>query len=413
MKQATIRYPNVLSSVFGLVLFLLSVWPHLVPLSIVFLAVTIFTGYYKKELYFHFNVINSLCIALYLAYVFGAFFSDFPETAGKYLEYKLSLVVFPLLMMFRIKGGFPLQNTFIGFILGCIVGAITGLFHGYSCYESSGSFSCFLSSSVSTIIHPTYFSVYTTLAIVCVWTGYTRKYLFFSLPVCILITLFLSIYTVFMMSLTGMLFLGMMLFAVAAVIIFRKWKWMGLTGLILLSPAVAFFSYKTVPQVKHEVDDVLYYGERYLDHSDNYFESLYYPYSGTESRLIMWRISLEQFRETPWGLGTGNVDHALQKRMKGKLDDEFVARNLNSHNQFLQTGLEVGITGLLILVALMIAGFVKAVRDKNTLLLAVIASFSFNCLFESMLQRQSGVVFYTVMICLLVIPNSFFKNESE
>lgn len=413
MKQITIRYTDVLSSVFGLMLFLLSVLPHLVPLSIIILAVAVIFGYFRKEISFYFNKINLLFITLYLAYAFGCFFSDFPEIAGRYLEYKLSLIVFPVILMIRINKPFSFQNMFIGLVLGCITGAVIGSWNGYQCFENGGNFNCFLSSSVSTIIHPTYFSVYTTIAIVSIWIGYVRKYLFFSLPACVFITLFLVFYTVFMMSLTGMLFLGMLGFAVLAWFIYTKWKWTGLTAFIFLTPALLFLSYKAIPQVKHEIDDVVYYGKRYLDNSENYFESLYYPYSGTESRLIMWRISVEQLKETPWGLGTGNVDHALQSRMKGKLNEEFVERNLNSHNQFLQTGLEVGITGLLILVALMLTTLIKAVREKNILLLAVAVSFAFNCLFESMLQRQSGIVFYTVMICLLTVPNPISKHESE
>lgn len=314
--------------------------------------------------------------------------------------------------MIRTKEPLSLRNLFTGLILGCITGAVIGLYQGFLCYETTKEFSCLLSSSVSTIVHPTYFSAYTTIAIITVWIGYYRKYRFFSLSISLIITGFLVIYTLFMMSLTGMLFLGLMIFATIATLIYLRLKKAGLTIFIIATPFLVVLCYKFIPQVKHEIDDVIYYGERYIDNSDNYFTSLYYPYSGTESRLIMWKISLQQLKETPWGLGTGNVDYALQKRMEGQLHDEFVPKNLNSHNQYLQTGLEIGFVGLFVLVLVIMLLLIKAIKEKNLLLFAIVLSFAFNCLFESMLQRQSGIVFYTVLFCLLLVPSTL-KNENE
>lgn len=422
MGNLNLQYNNVLSSVLGLLLFLLCVFPNkikvgvvtipnLVPIGILLLVITVLYGYFRKKISFRFNKISILFVLLYLIYVIGIAFSDFPEIGKKYLEYKLSLIVFPLLLMIRTKGTISYRNIFIGLIFGCIIGAVIGLYQGFVCYTGTKEFSCWLSSSVSTIVHPTYFSVYTTIAIIAVWIGYYRKYRFFSLTVSLIITGFLAVYTLFMMSLTGMLFLGLMIFASIAVFVYQRWKKVGLVAFVITMPLLLFICYKSVPQFKHEIDDVIYYGERYLDNSENYFESLYYPYSGTESRLIMWKISLEQLKETPWGLGTGDVDHTLQKRMENRLNEEFVQKNLNSHNQYLQTGLEIGFFGLFVLLLAILLLVVKSIKEKNLLLFAVVFSFAFNCLFESMLQRQSGIVFYILMFCILIIPYSLRKDD--
>jgi O-antigen ligase len=405
MNFSSVKYNSVFTSIIGLILFLLSVFPHFVTLGIVLLALTIIYGYVKKQVTFRMNKITLLFVTLYLAYVVGLFFSDNLNTGFKYLEYKLSLLVFPFLLMIQSREPVSHRNVFIGFISGCIIGALIGLYHGMNCYMETGVFNCFLSSSVSTIIHPTYFSAYTTIAIVALWVGYSRKYTYFKLLPCIVITLFLAGYTLFMMSLMGMLYMGLMIFVVIAAWFYKKWNWIGVSAFVILTPLLMVLSYKTVPQIQHEVDDVIYYGKRYLANSDQYFESLYYPYSGTESRLIMWKVSIEQLSETPMGLGTGDVDAVLQNRMRGQLDDEFVEKNLNSHNQYLQTGLEVGIIGLFILILPFVLLFIKALKEKNILLLALVISFMANCLFESMLQRQSGVVFYVLLVCFLTIPS--------
>lgn len=422
MQKLNLKYSTILTSSLGLILFLLSVFPNkiktgqitipnLIPIGILILVIVIVYGYIRKHITFKFNKITALFVLLYIIYLIGLGFSDFPDVGAKYLEYKLSLVIFPLLLMIQTKEPISLENTFIGLVIGCVVGALIGIYHGYVCYQDASSFNCFLSSSVSVIIHPTYFSVYTTIAIIALWIGYFKNFRFFTLTTVILLTLFLAIYTIFMMSLTGMLYLGLIIFGALLIAIYRYWKMIGVIGFIVATPVLLLMSYKFIPQVQHEIDDVIYYGKRYMDNSDNYFESLYYPYSGTESRLIMWKISLEQLKETPFGLGTGDVDHALQQRMEGQLHEEFVARNLNSHNQFLQTGLEIGFIGIIILILIPIFLSIEAIKNRDLLLFATAFSFLFNCLFESMLQRQSGVVFYVLVFCILTIPYSVRKSN--
>lgn len=411
--RISIKYNDLLSALVGGLLFILSVIPHFATIGIILLTLTVFYGYVKKQAFFHFNRITLLFVLLYLLYLTGVFFTNHLKEALNGLEYKLSLLVLPPLLMIRTKETFSYRNVFIGLILGCVAGAFVGLYKGVFCYLETATINCMFSSSVSTIIHPTYFSVYTTLAIIALWIGYYSNYRFFTLPAVWILTCFLVVYTILMMSLTGMLFLGLLMIVSMGLSIYSKWKKNGVAVFVFCIPVLIFLCYKVIPPVKHEIDDVIYYGERYLENSDHYFESLYYPYSGTESRLIMWRISVQQLKETPFGLGTGNVDDALQHKMKENgLHEEFVIKNLNSHNQYLQTGLEVGIFGIVILLLLIGLTTIKAIREKNVLLLALVISFTFNCLFESMLQRQSGVVFYVVLFCVLTSLTTNRTHES-
>ena len=117
----------------------------------------------------------------------------------------------------------------------------------------------------------------------------------------------------------------------------------------------------------------------------------------------MWAASCQVFVEHPFGVGTGNVDDFLSDKLNEIGQPHMAAKKLNPHNQFLQTAVEVGVFGLALLIFLAIYGTYVSIQTKNWLLLFVIISLAFNCLFESMLQRQSGIVFYTFWICLLPI----------
>ena len=129
----------------------------------------------------------------------------------------------------------------------------------------------------------------------------------------------------------------------------------------------------------------------------------------------MWTASTLEILEHPFGVGTGNVDDFLKKRLlqlgqKNMLEEEY-----NPHNQFLQSTLEIGIIGLLVLVLLLFFVLKFAFIDSNWLLGILCLNLIFNALFESMLQRQSGIVFFTFWICFFVahpLKQKFKINEN-
>jgi hypothetical protein len=114
----------------------------------------------------------------------------------------------------------------------------------------------------------------------------------------------------------------------------------------------------------------------------------------------------------PFGVGTGNVDDHLSYRLTLYGQTEMAKKDgengiqYNPHNQFLQTAVEIGVIGLLLLVTLFGSTLRFAWRHRNYALLIMTAALVFNSLFESMLQRQSGIVFFSFWICLLIVVST-------
>jgi activator of 2-hydroxyglutaryl-CoA dehydratase len=79
----------------------------------------------------------------------------------------------------------------------------------------------------------------------------------------------------------------------------------------------------------------------------------------------------------------------------------------------LQSGIEIGIFGLIVLLFLLFKGITIAWKNRNYLLLFVVLNLAFNMLFESMLQRQSGIIFYTFWITFFVAFGAYFTNENK
>lgn len=171
--------------------------------------------------------------------------------------------------------------------------------------------------------------------------------------------------------------------------------------------------YSSIPYFKVEFNNTISSTQLFFKSPKTYVNKHTGYHTGNEERLIMWAVTIEQIKEHPFGVGTGNLDEVLVNGLKKHNQFKLAEKNYNPHNQFLQTTLEIGIFGLLILLLIIVQTFKKALKDKNWILLFIIVSLIFNSLFESMLQRQSGIVFYTFWLGILSIYSfKFTENES-
>jgi O-antigen ligase len=124
----------------------------------------------------------------------------------------------------------------------------------------------------------------------------------------------------------------------------------------------------------------------------------------TQLRYFAWKASSELVRESVWlGYGTGDVEDVLIQKYKEKNYIGLLKKNLNAHNQYLQTGLSVGIPGVLVLVIYFVVSFVWAFRHRNTAFFIYLIITFMAFLFESYLETRAGV-FY------LAFFSSFFLS---
>lgn len=85
-------------------------------------------------------------------------------------------------------------------------------------------------------------------------------------------------------------------------------------------------------------------------------------------------------------------------------------QNMNFHNQYIQTFAELGIIGILILLALVILNLKKAIKNKYFVHIAFAILMLSLFLTESFIWRQRGVVLFTVLYCLF---NTIAPEEKE
>jgi len=121
------------------------------------------------------------------------------------------------------------------------------------------------------------------------------------------------------------------------------------------------------------------------------------------ARWLIWQAGLEVAKEN-WllGVGTGDVKDKLleeyaKRGMTGALENK-----LNAHNQFLETLIGQGIIGILLLFLVFLIPFFRAMKSQQLPWLMFLLLTAFNFLFESMLNTQSGVFFFSYFYAFFV-----------
>lgn len=386
----------------ALLLFMAYFYPSKIGLAILVTALAIGFGYDKKQLRFTLNPLSVLFFCLYIAYLGGVLFTQNEEQAMKYLEYKLAFLLFPVLFSFSKKNGFRIEVIYIFMIIFSLISFIKNSIPAFECFAHYGSFPyCFLKGHLSPDIHPTYLSFLLCITILGLYSLWKKKYIHGFLFAGIFVVL--SLYTILLMSLSGVIFY---LFLVTFYVCFWLYRrlsllWFSLLGVSLIGLAFVFFL-KT-PFLKDDVRSASAHLQKYLENPDAFVRNAPSEPGGTETRLIMWTVAWQEIAKHPFGVGTGNVDIYLGRNLVEKGKAEFAKQQYNPHNQFLQTTLEIGVFGLAILLLIVFYAIRIAIRNRHWLLLLLVLNMFFNCLFESMLQSQIGVVFYPLFMLLFIV----------
>jgi len=337
-----------------------------------------------------------LFAGFYLLYAISMLFTYKSDNSLSALQVKLSLFVFPLLLVSEGEIDIKKQKMFIySFIVGCVV---TGLICiGYATWNLfANNIFEFQYMKYSILLHPSYYSMYIDVAMVFVFYLFTtdttlskleKSFLVFSI-------LFLLFTLVLLQSKMGM-FISAGVFALLLVryALMRSYKTVAwLLGAMLI---VYFSSFHFLIGGRSRVvgaADIIKTNQISAGSTES-----------TQVRYYVWKAALEVIKEHPIvGVGTGNSSEVLVKQY---LQDGYTGaakENLNAHNQYLQTTVVMGVVGLLTLLACLLFPFIKTIKEKRFVYGMFLAIIAVNFLVEAMLETQSGTIFYGLFNSLLM-----------
>ena len=361
---------------------------------------TAINGFKNKWFLLLFSFIVFHCIS--------ALLSHNKQEALSSVEVKLSFLAFPVyIFLFDYKTD-TIKRIFAGFVSGCLFALLACLgratFHYFTAHNSD----YFFYTDFSYFIHVGYFSMYLLFAIVIMQMAYPIwfkndamiKGLRYAFSLVFVIGIFLCA------SKIGIIALFITLLALAMAQVKDKLNVKASFLLLLIIAALTFVTYKIIPMPFDRIKSAI--GTATNGNIDK---------TSTEStavRMLIWNESAEIFKDNFWlGTGSGDANDALHARYEASGLTGALKSNLNTHNQFFQTGIALGVFGLIILLVTtfgaMLYGFVK----KNLMLCIFSIIIILNFLVESMLQTQAGNLFFVYFLCLLLKYNPQKLEETK
>ncbi len=119
-------------------------------------------------------------------------------------------------------------------------------------------------------------------------------------------------------------------------------------------------------------------------------------------RYRIWKSAMIIIKSNPvFGVGLGDEQNEMNKIYKENNYSNAYEKQLNCHNQFLQTWLSTGIIGLLILLYSLVSPLISSELWEKSYYLSFVLIVVVMFLFESMFERVWGVAFFSIFYSLL------------
>ncbi|MFN4234543.1 MAG: O-antigen ligase family protein [Bacteroidia bacterium] len=387
--------------------FLLPIAPKMLPVLIILISLLwLLEGDFKTKFQ---QIISSkllwVFISIYLIYLLGMTYTFNTLHGWKDLETKFTLLLFPLIYATSINAKkIQFFNVFKYLAYGCSLAALVGLGDStynfiYELYARANNIvldtsypytNYFFSAYVSPFLHTGYFALYINVSIAFLLYHLLFKHQSLSLNIkrrFIFILIFLSCYNVLLLSKIGLI--SMIGIYVFIIYLWTKQKFSFYKQLLIVSLFLIFIIGVSlaIPKVRlnfeHLIETTFSKNESELDSED-----------GSASRLVAWKTSFDLAKiYFLTGVGTGDVKQTLTDEYKKRGYQNAYEIQLNSHNQYIQTTLAVGLAGLLALLLLVFFNIRNAIRKKDYIHFIFILLVSTQFFVEASLETQAGVIF--------------------
>lgn len=380
------------------------------PFIVLFTLSTI--PFWKGEKHVHLKKLVFPLIVLFVFYA-GSFFFVVNKGQGiLQLTTRLSFLIFPLLALAMSNGSkFVQQGLKWGFILGS---GTSMLFSFFRAVITEGGFSgeAFHASVYGVNMHASYLALIFIFACALIFTDKSiSKWIKFGKWA----FLGLTIVSLFYLRSLGAFVCVAAIFTALPIwktLTTKNWKWL----LTLTIYALIFLvGLKASPKISNDVEASFNRVGEWAKSPSAFIDSNVNNIESNTVRLVVWTISANMIIDNPLGVGLGDENDLLMREYYKHKYTGYAERRLNPHQQFLQTGISIGWMGIIVLLVLFVWLIIASFKTENLALFIGAICISVSCLFESMLERQVGVIFLSLLVFYIAIVRyeQLKMNSSE
>ena len=326
----------------------------------------------------------------------GLLSDNYPE-ASTNVEVKFSFLAFPYFFFLYNIEKTAIKKLLIAFVGGCLFALLFCMCRATFYFFNDGQ-NYFFYNAFSSLIHPSYFSMYLLMSIVLLQLAYPVWFEKDSMnkPIRICFTLFFIVGIILCASKIGIIAFFLVSLIILAVKFKTKLNFKNVSLALVLIFSLSFAGYKIIPtpfeRLISAFNTTINEGE--IDKSSS---------ESTAVRILIWQQCINIIKDNfITGVDIGQANALLQKKYKENGLSGALAHNLNTHNQYFQTFIALGVFGFLIIFMATVGTFIYGIARKNIFLIIFSLIVILNFLVESMLQTQAGNLFYVCFLCLLL-----------
>ena len=393
MTNSIVKYINKIK----ILNFLLLLIPFLLPLEkttvrflmVIFSTACLIYGDYS-QLKIKKNWIKLSIVSLWLLpFIQLLLLNKIDEYSGNLIT-KITLFILPIMILIGYQSNkINLAGILKFFIFGSISATLFCFLNVTVSYFLLNDLNAIKYTSLSLFHHPGYFTMYLNFVIGLIYLNNLKPIKDLKLPKnsSFIIISFLSFFILIASSRTGWITnILIHLFFIACIFYGKKISIKALMYFMLL-----MIPFSTVIYTNETIQN------RFNEIITNTFEKGENKKvrSSTLVRKKTWSTSLKLVK-VKWitGYGTGLSKKALQEQYKKDGYDYMYKKNYNSHNQYLQVLLDHGIIGFLILAFFTFGMLYASLKQKDFIYALFLVIMILNFMTESILETQSGVIFF-------------------
>jgi len=402
MTKMKLYFESISVGLLSIIVFLISnSHQFITPFIILWVMSTIALIFVEKS---KFRINKSLIglISFYVLLILGIIWTD-NMTAGTFdLEVKMSLIIFPVIFMFKDYEFKSLKWVIMSFVMGLLFSSLFLLFQGAGRFLDGAGYDTFLYANLSHSIHPTYMSLYYSTGIIVLLLDLKRQRFFKRKWLTILLLCYFYGYNLVLLSKAGIISISLFLFVFITIWSIKNRKIFYPLALAFAFSFLLLLSYQKSKLVKHRVDELIHGVASVSGEKSN---------GSTGIRVRIWGEGISLIKEKPLvGYGTGDVKDVLMKRYDDVRMCTAYDNKLNAHNQFIQIALSIGLIGLFIFCMTMYESIKNGIKNNNLFIVSFVIMFIAYALTESLLENQAGTIFFGLFFSLLN-QKTFFTHE--
>jgi len=346
------------------------------------------------------NKWSYVLIGFFFLHAIGYFFSENKTEALSIIERKLSFLGFPILIFCNQNLVSKVKSIILAFISGCIVALTLCLLRAVYLYFVD-DVNAFFYGDFNYFMHPSYFAMYLTFSqLVLILFGRQWFSHWTSLNSKLAVLSSLIVTGIFLCSSKlGLLAAALLLPATLSVVLYNKGFKKGIIALVLGIVILIPVTYKLFPTPYNRLTQA--FEVTTSSQEINKAET-----DGTAVRILIWQETVKLIKANfLFGVTPGDENDVLCKAYSKHQLTGALEKQLNTHNQFLQTFLGTGLIGFILLCIMTFGAMITGFMKKNYLLVLLCILSILNYLVESMLQAQSGFMFFVFFLVLLLQTN--------